>query len=70
MSEQEKRIWEAAYAVAFCQQFEASRLLGGYDKAVAFASAERPGSVANEAVRRFREWKRDEEPTLGDEVKP
>lgn len=68
MNEQERRIWEAAYAVAFCQQFETSRLLGGYDKAVQFSSAERPRGVADEAVRRFREWKRDEEPTLGDEV--
>lgn len=63
--EEEKAIWQAAYAAAFVEQFINNRVQVGFDRAVDLASAEHAIAVADLTVLRLREWRRDEKPNAG-----
>jgi hypothetical protein len=57
----EQRIWEAAYAAAFVEDFRTTHNhTGSFDRAVAHTSAETAMTLADLAVVRYRSW-RDEE---------
>lgn len=83
MTEEERAIWRAAYAVAFVNDFEASvqhwqerreeraagpRAPTPYDRAMQNITAEGAIGVADAAVRRLRQWREREEPLAGAEL--
>ena len=69
MTEDERAIWNAAYAAALVADFEvfcrAQAFGGGFDRAKEIATAERAIEVANHAVRELRRWRRHEDPDAG-----
>lgn len=80
MNEQEKAIWNAAYGAAFVTELLSARELAESipsaqrqgelptDFAIRLTSAEQSGYFADLAVQRFRDWRKEENPKLGDEV--
>ena len=75
MRHREQQVWDAAYAAAFVEEFTSSvrtrDAMGQphpFDGAVAASSAERAIFIADLAVRRLREWRRDENGDAGEEV--
>jgi hypothetical protein len=81
MSEDDKKLWHIAYAAAFVAEYqsilhvyESSRPhpedkdpLKYYptDKALRSMSAENAASVADAAVVRLKQWRKDEDPAMG-----
>lgn len=63
----EQRVWDAAYAAAFAAQVElACRLAGiNFDLVIEQITAERAAHIADLAVKRLREWQREEDPRCG-----
>lgn len=82
MNDQERNIWAAAYGAAFVARYEetlefaqsvsAHQRQGELpsDMAARTTNAEWPGYIADLAVRRYREWREQERPTLGTSVEP
>lgn len=62
MKVSETRIWEAAYAAAYVDNFNKNREYVSFDSAVDCTFAEEAWYIADEAVRKFREWKKQEQP--------
>ena len=82
MNDQERRIWSAAYGAAFVSGYQRTRDFAETipaaqrhgelpsDMAERLTTAEWPGHMADLAVRRYREWREQEKPTLGTSVEP
>lgn len=77
MTEEERKVWRAAYAAAFMVLFHESelgareaRVRTPFDRAVDLATAEAPIVLADLAVIRLREWRRDERSMAGWEIDP
>lgn len=80
MNDQERNIWAAAYGAAFVARYEetlefaqdisAHQRQGELpsDMAARTTNAEWPGYIADLAVRRYREWRQQENPRLGTSV--
>lgn len=75
MTDEERKVWRAAYAAAFMVEFHEaelqareSRSRSPFDQAAALATAETPIAMADIAVIRLREWRRDERETAGYEL--
>lgn len=71
LTDDERAIWRAAYAAAFVADFDRN---GGeedfFDRAAKATNAERAIALADLAVERLREWRRDEKPLAGVEFDP
>ena len=68
MTDREKAIWDAAYAAAFMLDFFELKRVAGWDRAEEVVSAEAATAAADLAIRRLREWRRDENPGAGETV--
>lgn len=68
MSDEEKRIWDAAYATAFITDFRAFQERVGTVRALEVTSADTAAELADEAVRRLRELRKEEDPDIGWDV--
>lgn len=72
MTDEERAIWQVAYAAAFVAEFERSYALyeearskSPFDSAATSISAERAITVAELAVFRLREWREQENEDAG-----
>lgn len=61
MTDRERALWDAVFGAYFVREFAWTKEHGrGFDHAVASTNAEAAGTVANIAVLRYRQWRKDE----------
>jgi hypothetical protein len=72
LTHEEGEIWRAAYAAAFVADFERSYQISGgaFDRVANRTSAERAITIADLAVTRLAQWRKDEQPLAGVELAP
>lgn len=77
MTDEERKIWRAAYAAAFVADFERLHSYGvqcglsdAFDRSASSTTAERAITIADLAVARLREWRIDENPSAGTALEP
>jgi hypothetical protein len=57
MNDEERRIWEAAFAYAMVDDFRRFQVGASFDRALECMSAERAETIADRVVDRMRDWK-------------
>lgn len=65
-SPRERSVWDATFAAAFASEFMAEwSRRGRFDAAAQSMTAETAGTIADLAILRLREWRRDNDRRLG-----
>lgn len=69
MNEEERQLWQKTYAAAFSGDFMQNFVLfRDFDRAASSTPAEFAATVADLAVVRLKQWRRDESPETGHSI--